>query len=99
MQELVDSLKNQGITNANRCTLYNHEERISLAQSRNSVPGSVIVDASRDTSVGSTANANNSSAVNTLTEMTNVDELTMNRDGRPKGTTVKARRQSIEQDN
>ena len=87
MQEIIDSLKDQGVSSATRYTLYNHEERIRLRQSRdeNTVPGSVVIDS--DTSCGRTG----SSAVSTLTEVTNVDEQAINKGGRPKGSTVKAR--------
>jgi len=89
MQEIIDSLKVQGMANATRHTLHNHEERIRARQARDTVtvPESVIIDSN----TSSVANANASSAASTLTEITNVDELTINRGGRPKGTAVRAR--------
>jgi len=92
MQEILDSLINQGIPNATRYTLHNHEERMRVRQSRDevTVPGSVIID---NNNIGNA----NASGVSTLSEITNADENSTNKGGRPKGSTVKSRLESDKQ--
>ena len=95
MEDILESLKSQGIDNATRCTIYNHEERVrrDTVSLPGSVPGSVVIDKGNNS--GRTTNAN--SPVSILTEQTGTDASAVNKGGRPKGTSSRARMEADRQ--
>lgn len=84
MEDILDSLKSQGLDSLTRCAVCDHEQHIRLQQSRetDSVPGSVTATASIALEEVATMTDDGSAVTNgTL----------VNKGGRPRGTTVKAR--------
>jgi len=84
MEDVLESLNAQGLESVTRCTVYNHEERLRLKQSRDtsSVPGSIFVDNNLR------ATASEASTITEVTDASTLDGREINKGGRPKGSTV-----------
>ena len=77
MEDILESLKAQGLESVARFTVYNPEQRLRLKQSRDtsSVPGSIVVDNN------GRANASASSTITEVTDASTLDRREINKGG------------------